>query len=424
MDKGDFGKVWVPNILKILTLLGAVYVYFQFEHTYKTLSNIKLRNDIKLSLFREVKDAIGNDAVMTATYVIVDELLKEDTVFRNTLIGVLKEWENLSDFEKRENLPIADKKELPVLEHPIPLKFQKHYTIDVFHLEGIDESEPLVESVCALLRSEYPNFTIRKRILYKSVNARSGYRIVRNEIRFERDEKLVAEDISNFLNGNNIFPVKKEIQYRTKDLISIFIVDAKRNGDAWSPDNIELVYVEGAGSGPFPVKGFHIGKYEVTQAQWKEIMNNNPSMSHKGDNLPVEHVNWDDVQVFLSKLNTKTGRNYRLPTEVEWEFAARGGTVSKGYNYSGSNNIDDVAWYKVNSSRTNIVGLKQPNELGIYDMSGNVYEWCSDFRTNGSSRVVRGGSFANTEEYCRVTKSNAFNTGTSEYNIGFRVVLP
>ncbi|MDR2578113.1 MAG: formylglycine-generating enzyme family protein [Chitinispirillales bacterium] len=122
------------------------------------------------------------------------------------------------------------------------------------------------------------------------------------------------------------------------------------------------------------VSDFYIGKYEVTQKLWEAVMDSNPS-SYKGDNLPVESVSWNDAQEFISKLNSITGLNYRLPTEAEWEYAARGGQESRGYRYSGSNNIDDVAWWARSGGETRPVGLKQPNELGIYDMSGNVGEW-------------------------------------------------
>ena len=123
---------------------------------------------------------------------------------------------------------------------------------------------------------------------------------------------------------------------------------------------------------------YYIGRYEVTQALWQAVMGSNPS-KFKGDDLPVETVNWGDCQDFISKLNAMTDKRFRLPTEAEWEYAARGGKKSRGYKYSGSKTLGDVAWYEGNSgSKTHAVGTKQPNELGIYDMTGNVYEWCQD----------------------------------------------
>ena len=160
---------------------------------------------------------------------------------------------------------------------------------------------------------------------------------------------------------------------------------------------------------------YYMGKYEVTQALWQAVMGSNPS-NFKGDNLPVETVNWNDCQEFISKLNSLTGRKFRLPTEAEWEYAARGGKKSRGYQYSGSRKISDVAWYEGNSrSKTHPVGRKQANELGIYDMSGNVWEWCSDWygsyssssQTNpmgsdsGAKRVRRGGSWCYIARICR-----------------------
>ena len=162
---------------------------------------------------------------------------------------------------------------------------------------------------------------------------------------------------------------------------------------------------------------YYMGKYEVTQALWQAVMGSNPS-EYKGDNLPVETVSWNDCQKFISKLNSLTGRMFRLPTEAEWEYAARGGKESRGYQYSGSSNISDVAWYDENSgSKTHPVGTKQANELGIYDMTGNVWEWCSDWyssyssssQTNptgsdsGSARVSRGGGWNCNASYCRLS---------------------
>ena len=168
-------------------------------------------------------------------------------------------------------------------------------------------------------------------------------------------------------------------------------------------------------------RNFAIGKYEVTQKQWKQIMGENPSY-FKGDNLPVESVSWNEVQVFLQKLNAKYPNcNYRLPTEAEWEYAAKGGYRGKGYTYSGSNTIGDVAWYAHNSgSKTHTVGGKNPNELGIYDMSGNVWEWCEDIY-NDSDRELRGGSWFYVRPHCGSAYRGSSSPDGSDGNVGFRL---
>ena len=182
---------------------------------------------------------------------------------------------------------------------------------------------------------------------------------------------------------------------------------------------------------------YYMGKYEVTQALWQAVMNSNPSY-FKGDNLPVEQVSWDDCQEFLSKLNSITGKTFRLPTEAEWEYAARGGKKSRGYQYSGSNNLSDVAWYKDNSDRkTHAVGSKQANELGIYDMSCNVREWCQDWygsyssssqvnpigANSGYHRVCRGGGWYFTARNCRSSYRNSISPDGRGYDFGLRLVL-
>lgn len=182
---------------------------------------------------------------------------------------------------------------------------------------------------------------------------------------------------------------------------------------------------------------YYIGKYEVTQALWQAVMGSNPSY-FKGDDLPVEKVSWDDCQDFISKLNAMTGKRFRLPSEAEWEYAARGGNKNHGYQYSGSNILGDVAWYYGNSGpKTHAVGTKQPNELGIYDMTGNVWEWCQDWfgsyssspQTNptgaasGSIRVCRGGSWNYSAGLCR-TSYRANNSPDDRFSyLGLRLVL-
>ena len=185
------------------------------------------------------------------------------------------------------------------------------------------------------------------------------------------------------------------------------------------------------------LSSYAIGKTEVTQALWKAVMGSNPSY-FKGDNLPVEKVSWNDCQKFISKLNQLTGMQFRLPTEAEWEYAARGGNKSRGYKYSGSNDINAVAWYKDNSgSKTHNVGTKRSNELGIYDMSGNVWEWCQDWYYKYSSsaqtnpagpsseffRVFRGGCWGYNARNCRTSLRVYRAPDRSGYILGLRLAL-
>ena len=185
------------------------------------------------------------------------------------------------------------------------------------------------------------------------------------------------------------------------------------------------------------LSSYYIGKTEVTQALWQAVMGSNPS-NFKGSDLPVGSVCWDNCQEFIQKLNRLTGRNFRIPTEAEWEFACRGGNNSRGYKYSGSNNLGSVAWYNGNSGgKTRPVGTKAPNELGIYDMSGNVWEWCNDWyadytansQTNptgpqsGSLRVCRGGGWDNYAGSRRSSnRSNSSPTNRSS-SLGLRLAL-
>lgn len=186
------------------------------------------------------------------------------------------------------------------------------------------------------------------------------------------------------------------------------------------------------------LSSYYISKYEVTQRLWKAVMGSNPS-EHVGDNLPVENVTWHDVQRFLSKLNSMTGKNYRLPSEAEWEYAARGGRRSYGYVFSGSNSLGSVAWYESNSGgSTHPVGTKSPNELGLYDMTGNVIEWVQDRYApytadaqvdpvvtsgNGDERVIKGGSWSSVEKGSHVSFRYGENPSNHDGKQGFRLAL-
>lgn len=185
------------------------------------------------------------------------------------------------------------------------------------------------------------------------------------------------------------------------------------------------------------VYSYSIGKFEVTQAQWMAAMGRNPSIN-QGANLPVENVTWEEVQEFITLLNEESGLNYRLPTEAEWEFAAKGGNKSDGFKYSGNSVLGACGWYYSNSeASTHEVGSKEANELGVYDMSGNVREWCNDWfgyydsssaknpqgPSSGSVKVNRGGSWTTPAVNCRNSYRHTDNPDESSQDLGFRLAL-
>ena len=245
---------------------------------------------------------------------------------------------------------------------------------------------------------------------------------------------------------------KQSIRVEENNVVDVVATMAEHKDETYVETakgiNLKMIYVEGgtfamgSNSGESDEKPIHnvtldsyyIGETEITQAQWRAVMGSNPSY-YKGDNRPVEYVSWNDAQEFCKKLSELTGKRYVLPTEAQWEYAARGGNQSKGYTYSGSNNIDEVAKYDSNGGHSKVKS-KKPNELGIYDMSGNVWEWCSDWygsyssssQTNpqgpisGSRRVLRGGSWNYFASYCRVANRYYYSPSYTYYYYGFRVV--
>jgi len=193
------------------------------------------------------------------------------------------------------------------------------------------------------------------------------------------------------------------------------------------------------------LSSYYIGQTEVTQALWTAVMGSWPSYFN-GEFNPVEQVSWEDCQLFIAALNELTGRDFRLPTEAEWEFAARGGNQSEGYKYAGSNNLPVVAWYSYNDAwdvrgsenyGTHTVATRNPNELMLFDMSGNVHEWCQDWYggygseaqvnpagpLSGTTRVYRGGSWYFDEWFCRVSFRNGVAPTYRSYGIGLRLAL-
>ena len=232
-------------------------------------------------------------------------------------------------------------------------------------------------------------------------------------------------------NGKRTRTVTKKGVFGSRERQEEYIDSSVRNYDSETYDYEQPVH-------SVTVSSFYMGETEVTQALWKAVMGTNPS-HWEGDNLPVERVSWDDCQEFIRKLNQLTGKDFRLPTEAEWEYAARGGKRSNGYKYAGSNSLGSVAWYADNSDRkTHAVKGKSPNELGLYDMSGNVWEWCGDWYGNygsgsqtnpkgagsGSRRVLRGGSWYYNAGRCRVSSRGRNDPGSGDFDYGFRLCLP
>ena len=246
---------------------------------------------------------------------------------------------------------------------------------------------------------------------------------------------------------------KQSIRVEENNVVDVVATMAEHKDETYVETakglNLKMIYVEGgtfamgSNSGEsderpvhnVTLDSYYIGETEITQAQWRAVMGSNPS-GNKGDNRPVERVSWHDAQEFCKRLSELTGKRYVLPTEAQWEYAARGGNQSKGYTYSGSNNIDEVAKYGSSGGHSNVKS-KKPNELGIYDMSGNVYEWCSDWRSSsyssssqtnpqgpnsGSNRVLRGGDWSDNASKCRVAYRFSSSPSTAIYYYGFRVV--
>ncbi len=251
-----------------------------------------------------------------------------------------------------------------------------------------------------------------------------------NDVAFGSSD--IVSGASNVASGSSILPIT--VKGVTFNMVKVeggtFTMGAtpEQGGDAQKDENP---------AHQVTLSSYYIGETEVTQALWETVMGKNRS-KWKGVSLPVEKVSWKDCQEFVEKLNTLTGKRFRLPTEAEWEYAARGGNKSKGYKYSGSNFIDDVAWYADNSgNKTHVVKTKLPNELGIYDMTGNVQEWCQDWYgfyssssqtnptgpSNGPYRVLRGGSWNNSARFCRVSNRNGGSPSGRNYYLGLRLVL-
>lgn len=262
----------------------------------------------------------------------------------------------------------------------------------------------------------------------------------KNESTFTKEEQQTAQpDVTSLGESTSIQNIAHQINPTTSSFTEERITIPVKEGVC-----IEMVKVEkGTISFGKGIKGitkfvanvsndYYIGKFEVTQALWQAVMGSNPS-KNKGDNLPVENVTWTECQDFIKKLNELTGKNFRLPTALEWVYAARGGSKSSGYKYSGSNKLSEVAWFDSNSKdKTHPVGTKMPNELGLYDMSGNVWEWCQDLgkstkksskSLHGASRILCGGSWSDNAKYCTSLYLDEKPEGFYSIYTGMRLAL-
>lgn len=262
----------------------------------------------------------------------------------------------------------------------------------------------------------------------------------KNESTFTKEEQQTAQtDVTSLGESTSIQNIAHQINPTTSSFTEERITIPVKEGVC-----IEMVKVEkGTISFGKGIKGitkfvanvsndYYIGKFEVTQALWQAVMGSNPA-KNKGDNLPVGKVTWTECQDFIKKLNELTGKNFRLPTALEWVYAARGGSKSSGYKYSGSNKLSEVAWFDSNSKdKTHPVGTKMPNELGLYDMSGNVWEWCQDLgkstkksskSLHGASRILCGGSWSDNAKYCTSLYLDEKPEGFYSIYTGMRLAL-
>lgn len=356
----------------------------------------------------------------------------------------------------------------------ITIQFPQQYVDWLIHNDN-----PYFEQVGKNLRYNNGIVTLSPDEIVDDIIASLSYKV--NYFLKEKKNNISFVVFSNPLIRNSSFIIKRVkfegIEFLRYDSWKDNIIKKGKKGNTTFSVNgvsFEMIYVNGGNfimgatseqnddydekekpTHSITLSSFHIGKYVVTQELWMAVMNNNPSYS-QGELYPVENISWYDCQSFIEKLNVITGMSFRLPTEAEWEYAARGGELTHNYKYSGSNNIDDVAWYRPPLDMDNVsvieymtwqldnfreaaceVGNKEPNELGIYDMSGNVYEWCQDWEgpynsshqddpsgpLNGENKIIRGGCWENSPKKCRVSHRNGVLPNGRLPHIGFRLAL-
>lgn len=337
----------------------------------------------------------------------------------------------VSDYIEKTELKIALKRHLDGNATLIPIIVRQCDWEDYFQIGRFQalpkQARPIYSPYFPLLDDAF--YEIAQGIKYVAQQILKNFETLSKEDRLDNINRISSEDTTPI----NIKKIEdpKEIDKIQKNILNLNSLMVFVKGGTFTMGS----YDEGARSDECPhtvtVKSFYMCKFQVTQAQWVAIMGNNPSTFKDLDDCPVENVSWKSVKIFIEKLNILTGEKYCLPTEEEWEFAAKGGNESCGYKYAGSNNLESMSWYKSNSGqKTHPVGSKLPNELGLYDMGGNVWEWCeSKYEAypnckggDPSCYVLRGGSWYSNEGSCRVTYRFRNNPDYKDSRLGFRLV--
>ncbi|MBU4485713.1 MAG: SUMF1/EgtB/PvdO family nonheme iron enzyme [Candidatus Delongbacteria bacterium] len=414
----------------------------------------------KIKKFTENKEYLKEELPVYQPKVVQDKTIKVDDTDLSSWKLAMAQEDEINKAKAEEQRKATEAKDKEKIFNELKSKYNTviadlDKTEDIFAKH--EKLENLRDEVNA---SKYPE--VKQKILpllepvYQKIKESKGQKQAELETlkpQFEKDikdmEEMQTSSLSDELKEKYLDGFKKK--WADYARIQKDLNLARKYKMLFIPKTLgEMIYVEGGTFQMCDTKSdkkpmhnvtlsdFYIGKTEITQAQYQAVMGENPSR-FKADNLPVESVTWNDAVEFCRKLSQKDGVTYRLPTEAEWEYAARGGSISRGYEYSGSVNIEEVTWYTSNSGRTtHPVAAKKPNELGIYDMSGNVWEWCSDWNgdypngaqtnptgtSSGSYHVLRGGGWDFDAYYCKV----AFRPGTgspaySNFDgIGFRVI--
>ena len=422
-DMADLGDLWSAQLNHLLKKCLALNTWER-----PMASNIHEYATAILNNAQPCELIEGNNQSPSPAYVPTrreSPMQPFESQFPNLKLNTDIDCEIVVDGDLRGEIHVGQIKKLPLRQGDYILQFVSlNNPADTYSVNfTMPNADKIFEIQLKAIQTERENEESRQRAIELELE--------RNRLEAEKKKKEF-EQIAHkmvFVEGGTFW------MGATKSLL------AKTDLSKWAPGLEDSNYDERANSNESPVHkvsvdSFYIGKFPVTQWQWKVVMGENPSEFSLGDNYPVERVTWNDCQEFIRRLNDKTGLHFRLPTEAEWEYAARGGNQSKGHKYAGSNDIYDVAWFDSDSNSTHIVGTKQPNELGIYDMSGNVFEWCQDWygdynsdslinpkgAPTGMCRVLRGGSWKESKTSCRVTYRHYCNPNYGLNVFGLRLV--